>query len=68
MAPIDVTRTAGPLLSYPAAAIRLGVTERTVHRYIERGLLVRRKDPTSGRAGVEAAGVEKIAAGRLVAS
>jgi predicted DNA-binding transcriptional regulator YafY len=68
MAPSNLTRTAGPLLSIQATAARLGVSERTVHRYLERGLLVRRKDGASGRVGVEVAGVRRIEANRIEVS
>lgn len=42
------------------------MSDRTVDRYLRRGLLVARKDPCSGRVGIELAGVQALAAGRVV--
>ena len=56
------------LLGRTAAAHRLGVSERTIDRYVERGLLVRRKDPVGGRSGIEVTSIEAIERGRVVIS
>ena len=53
------------MISIRAAAERLGVSRRTIERYVERGLLVRHRDAAGYRVGVELAGVERIAAARI---
>lgn len=54
------------LISRARAAELLDMSDRTVDRYLRRGLLVARKDPCSGRVGIELAGVQALAAGRVV--
>ena len=56
------------LISIAAAGVRLGVSRRSIVRYLDRGLLVAHRDPLSGRVGIELPGVETLAAQRLVIS
>lgn len=46
----------------------LGLTSRSIDRYITRGHLMARKDPGSGRVGVDVASIEAFAARRVVIS
>lgn len=54
-----------PVIARTLAAQRLGVSLRTIDRYIGRGLLVRHTDAAGYRVGVELAGVEAIEAARI---
>jgi hypothetical protein len=56
------------LVSRARAAELLGCTDRSVDRYIRRGLLVAHRDPADNRVGIELPGVEALAARRLVIS
>ena len=60
-----VAQTRPTVISSPAAAERLGVSRRTIERYIDRGLLVRHRDAAGYRVGVELAGVEAIEAAQI---
>lgn len=60
-----VARVRPTLISRTDAAERLGVSLRTIDRYIERGLLVRHHDAAGYRVGVELAGVEAIEAAQI---
>lgn len=61
----SVAQTRPTLISRTSAAERLGVSMRTIDRYIERGLLVRHHDAAGYRVGVELAGVEAIEAAQI---
>lgn len=53
-------------ISRAAAARRLDVAERTIDRYVERGLLVAHRDRISRRVGIEVAGLDAIEAQRVI--
>lgn len=55
----------GRLISRSAAARRLGVSPRSIDRYVERGLLVRTTDHIRRRVGINVAGIEAIEAARV---
>jgi predicted site-specific integrase-resolvase len=61
----SVAQTRPAVISRTSAAERLGVSLRTIDRYIERGLLVRHRDAVGRRSGVELAGVARIEAARI---
>jgi predicted DNA-binding transcriptional regulator AlpA len=64
-----LTATRQPVLvSRTRAAELLGLTERSIDRYITRGHLAARKDPGSGRVGVDVASIQAFAARRVVIS
>jgi predicted site-specific integrase-resolvase len=56
------------LISPAAAAHRLGCSRSTITRYVQRGHLLARRDPISGRVGIELPGIERIERSRVVIS